>query len=48
VDVKQFSTGSLGWYAGQKITLTIDGVQCKAQVGLTVTLVGSKELPPLA
>jgi hypothetical protein len=43
--VKEFSTGSLGWYENGKAEVTIDGVKCKVQVGLNVTLVGSKSLP---
>jgi len=42
---KEFSTGSLGWNANEKITISINGVLCKAQVGLNITLIGSKELP---
>lgn len=42
---KQFSTGSMGWYCGDKIIVEIDGVPVKVQVGLNLTIVGSKELP---
>jgi hypothetical protein len=43
---KEFSTGSLGFYAGQKVTLTLaDGSRVVCQVGLNLTVVGSKELP---
>lgn len=42
---KHFSTGSIGWYAGDKIVVTVDGVPVKVQVGITLTVVGSKELP---
>lgn len=42
---KEFSTGSLGWFANEKITVEVDGVPCKVQVGINLTLVGSKELP---
>jgi hypothetical protein len=45
MDPKEFSTQSLGWNLNDKITVIIDGQQCKAQVGLNITLVGSKELP---
>lgn len=45
VDPKEFATGSLGWYLGGKVAVTIDGVRCQVQVGLSMTLVGSKELP---
>ncbi len=44
-DAKEFSTGSLGWYCGGKLTLTVDGQQMKVQVGLNLTIVGSKEIP---
>src|SRR5262249_49957513 len=42
---KEFSTGSLGWNLNEKITLEIDGVHVPIQVGLNLTVVGSKELP---
>ncbi len=42
---KEFSTNSLGWNLNEKINIMIDGVEVTAQVGLNVTLVGSKELP---
>ncbi len=42
---KQFSTGSLGWYASGKIIVEVDGQQCQTQVGLSLVLVGSKEAP---
>jgi hypothetical protein len=42
---KEFSTGSLGWYCGSKLTVILDGVPVWVQVGLNLTAVGSKELP---
>lgn len=45
VEVKEFSTGSLGWYLNGKITLEVDGVRVPVQVGVNLTIVGSKELP---
>jgi hypothetical protein len=42
---KEFSTGSLGWYVNGKITLDVNGVAVPVQVGLNLTIVGSKELP---
>ena len=42
---KQFSTGSMGWFANGKVTVVIDGVPVLCQVGLNVTVIGSKELP---
>lgn len=43
-NAKEFSTGSVGYYAGDKIVVTIDGIPVKVQVGITLTVVGSKEL----
>jgi hypothetical protein len=42
---KEFSTGSLGWYCGGKLTLNVDGQQVRVQVGVTLTVIGSKEIP---
>lgn len=44
-EVKEFSTGSLGWFFGGKVTVEINGVKVKVQVGLNMTIIGSKELP---
>jgi hypothetical protein len=44
-EVKEFSTGSLGWYLNSKISLQIDGISVPVQIGLNLTIVGSKELP---
>lgn len=44
-EVKEFSTGSLGWYLNSKTTLKIGGKSVPVQVGLNLTIVGSKELP---
>ncbi len=43
--VKEFSTGSLGWYLNGKTTIEVDGVPVSVQIGLNLTIVGSKELP---
>lgn len=40
---RQFSSGSMGWYYGGKMQVEIDGVLCTVQVGVNLTLVGSKE-----
>ena len=45
LDARQFSTGSLGWYANGKVTVDVAGVQVKCQVGFQLTVIGSKELP---
>ena len=44
-DPKEFSSGSLGWYAGGKMIVEVEGVRVSVQVGLNLTIVGSKELP---
>jgi hypothetical protein len=44
-DVKEFSTGSLGWYLNGKTTIDVGGTPVSVQIGLNLTLVGSKELP---
>ena len=44
-DVKEFSTGSLGWYLNGKTTVRINDVPVSVQIGLNLTIVGSKELP---
>lgn len=41
-NVKEFSTGSFGWYANGKITVDVGGVPVNVQVGLNLTVVGSK------
>ena len=43
-EVKEFSTRSLGWSISQKDTITLNGKKVKVQIGLNVTIVGSKEL----
>ena len=45
-DVKEFSTGSLGWYLNGKTSLTVGGKSVPVQIGLNLTIVGSKDLPP--
>ena len=44
-DVKEFSTGSLGWYLNGKTILKIGDKPVTVQIGLNMTIVGSKELP---
>jgi hypothetical protein len=43
--VKEFSTGSFGWHFGDKVTLRVGDQLVKCQVGLTLTVIGSKDLP---
>jgi hypothetical protein len=44
-EVKEFSTGSLGWNINGKTAIEINGKMVSVQIGLNLTLVGSKELP---
>ena len=44
-EVKEFSTGSLGWNISNKLTINVGGTPVNVQVGLNLTIVGSKELP---
>jgi hypothetical protein len=41
---KEFSTGSLGWYASGKLVLSVAGKPVTVQLSVSLTLVGSKEL----
>ena len=40
---KEFSTGSFGWYAGDKVELKVGDHVLKVQVGINLTVVGSKD-----
>lgn len=42
-EVKQFSTGSFGWYLNGKTVIEIDGKAISVQIGMNMTVVGSKE-----
>ena len=42
-EVKAFSTGSFGWYLNGKIVVPIDGKNVSVQIGMNLTVVGSKE-----
>jgi hypothetical protein len=42
---KEFSTGSLGWNINDKVQIDIDGVLVTVQIGMNLTVVGSKDLP---
>ena len=43
--VKEFSTGSLGWYLNGKAAIKVGDVPVTVQIGMNLTIVGSKELP---
>ncbi len=42
---KEFSTGSLGWNINDKVTIDIGGKLVTVQIGMNLTVVGSKDLP---
>jgi hypothetical protein len=44
-EVKEFSTGSLGWYLNNRITIEIDGQHVPVLINASLVIVGSKELP---
>jgi hypothetical protein len=44
-EVKEFSTGSLGWYVNGKTNVDVGGVSVPVQIGLNLTIVGSKDVP---
>ncbi len=41
---REFTTGSLGWNISSKMTMMIDDKPVTVQVGLNLTVVGSKDL----
>ena len=43
-EVKEFSTGSFGWYLNGKVTLEVAGKRVSVQIGMNMTVVGSKGL----
>lgn len=40
---KQFSTGSMGWFVNEKVTVMIGDTPVKVQANLSFVVVGSKE-----
>lgn len=40
---KAFSTGSFGWNINGKTTIVVDGRSLPVQIGLNLTVVGSKD-----
>ncbi len=42
-EVKAFSTGSFGWNINGKMTITVDGKPLSVQIGMNLTVVGSKD-----
>jgi hypothetical protein len=43
-EVKEFSTGSLGWYLNGKSMIAVGDKMVSVQIGMNLTVVGSKEL----
>jgi hypothetical protein len=43
-EVKEFSTGSLGWYLNGKMVVSVGETPVSVQIGMNMTVVGSKEL----
>lgn len=43
---KKFNSGSFGWYAPGKLLAVVDGIPVQVQVGLVLTVIGSKHLAP--
>jgi len=42
-EVKQFSTGSFGWYMNAKTLVQVDGKALSVQIGMNLAVVGSKD-----
>jgi hypothetical protein len=42
---REFSTGSFGWNVNGKATITVDGKPVSVQVGMNLTVIGSKDMP---
>lgn len=47
-EVKEFSTGSLGWYLNGKVNIKVGEKTVTGQIGMNLTVVGSKDLPKTA
>jgi hypothetical protein len=44
-EIKEFSTGSIGWFLNGKMPVKVGDQPVNVQIGLNMTIVGSKELP---
>ena len=44
-EVKEFSTGSLGWYLNGKMSIKVGDAAVTVQIGMNMTVLGSKDLP---
>ena len=48
-EVKEFSTGNLGWYLNGKTSVKVGNEVVRVQIGMNLTVIGSKnfaESPP--
>lgn len=43
--VREFSTGSFGWFYSGKVQIEIGGKPVQVQVGMNMAVIGSKNLP---
>ena len=43
VPVKEFATGSFGWYLNDKVTVMVGDQAVQVQIGANLIVVGSKE-----
>ena len=46
VPVRDFSTGSFGWYGSTKVGVLVGGKNVLVQLSVTGVVLGSKDLPP--
>lgn len=42
---REFSTGSFGWYLTGKVAAVVDGKHVSVQIGMNLTVIGSKDAP---
>lgn len=43
-EVKEFSTGSFGWYLNSKAAIDVGGTPVSVQIGANLTVIGSKDV----
>lgn len=42
---RKFASGSFGWYVNEKLFYSLGGQELKVQIGINLTIIGSKEAP---
>lgn len=42
IDPREFTSGSFGWNANQKIAIKVDGKMLPCQLGMNIIVIGSK------